>query len=76
MPSTVSAYVAFGTGIQEDVLNNLDLPSMTPLIGAACAAAVAYCVRLGCVVSLLGNAILMMFPLREACCELVLGRPR
>mmetsp|Transcript_12278 Transcript_12278/g.26484 ORF Transcript_12278/g.26484 Transcript_12278/m.26484 type:complete len:530 (+) Transcript_12278:141-1730(+) len=66
-----SAYAAFGEGLEEDVLKNLNAPAMTPLIGALQAQLVAYGVRVGYVISLLGSAAINTFPLRDTLADLL-----
>eukprot|EP00798_Chlamydomonas_sp_ICE-L_P018525 gene18525-25032_t len=61
-----ASYTVFGDGIEEDILKNLCVPSLTPLVGPVAAAAISYTVRLGYVTSLVGSSVLNMYPLRES----------
>lgn len=50
---------------QDDFLSNLTPEAMAPLIGYGAAAAFSFAVRLGYAISMMGSAVLIMFPARE-----------
>lgn len=63
--------LAFGPGLQVNVLSNMSAQSMAPLVGPAAAFAMNLLVRGGFLVSLLGSFLLFMYPLRTSAAEVV-----
>lgn len=55
----------FAARAQDDFLSNLTPEAMAPLIGYGAAAAFSFAVRLGYAISMMGSAVLIMFPTRE-----------
>ncbi|KAG2437215.1 hypothetical protein HXX76_005878 [Chlamydomonas incerta] len=67
----VSAYTAFGPNVRGNFLNNLSPAELVPLIGTTAANVVSLAIKAGYAVSLVGSAVLIMFPLRQSLLELV-----
>ncbi|KAG2441362.1 hypothetical protein HYH02_009953 [Chlamydomonas schloesseri] len=67
----LSAYTAFGPNVRGNFLNNLSPAELTPLIGATAGNVVSLAIKAGYAVSLVGSAVLIMFPLRQSLLELV-----
>lgn len=57
---SVCSYLVFGPGIEDDILTNLNVDAMAPLVGQSQALVLSYAVRLGYLVSLVGSAVLAM----------------
>jgi hypothetical protein len=70
--------LAFGSGTAVNVLSNLSLASLQPLVGATAAQLLSVLVRCGFLLSLAGSLLLYMFPLRSSCADWVLwcAQPR
>jgi hypothetical protein len=63
----------FGAGLRDDVLSNISVAAMAPLIGDLPARAAALSVRAGYLLSLLGSFLLLLFPLRHVLADVFLG---
>ncbi|KAG2495876.1 hypothetical protein HYH03_006114 [Edaphochlamys debaryana] len=68
---TFAAYTAFGSDIRGNFLNNLSVPELAPLLGATAAPFVSFGIKGGYAVSLVGSAVLIMFPLRQSLLEML-----
>mmetsp|Transcript_25582 Transcript_25582/g.64909 ORF Transcript_25582/g.64909 Transcript_25582/m.64909 type:complete len:547 (-) Transcript_25582:409-2049(-) len=68
---SVLCWMVFGPDIEDDILTNLSTAAMAPLVGHAWALAISYAVRTGYLLSIVGSAVLTMFPLRTALADLV-----
>ncbi|KAG2441363.1 hypothetical protein HYH02_009954 [Chlamydomonas schloesseri] len=67
----LSAYTAFGPNVRGNFLNNLSPAELTPLIGATAGNVASLAIKAGYAVSLVGSAVLIMFPLRQSLLELL-----
>jgi hypothetical protein len=63
----------FGPALRDDVLSNVSVAAMAPLIGDVPARAAALAVRTGYLLSLLGSFVLLLFPLRHVLADVWLG---
>jgi hypothetical protein len=61
----VCSSLVFGEALEADVLANVNSAAMAPLIGPAAAVAMAACVRVGYLLSLVGSYVLLCYPLRQ-----------
>ncbi|GLC41525.1 hypothetical protein PLESTM_001205800 [Pleodorina starrii] len=71
MVVAVAAYTAFGRDVRGNFLNNLSPVQLTPMIGATAANVVSLGIKAGYAGSLVGSAVLIMFPLRQSVLEVV-----
>eukprot|EP00878_Enallax_costatus_P003797 GHUV01004013.1.p1 GENE.GHUV01004013.1~~GHUV01004013.1.p1 ORF type:complete len:658 (+),score=172.12 GHUV01004013.1:226-2199(+) len=69
---TLCAGLVFGEALDADVLTNVNVAAMGPLIGPAAAVVMACAVRLGYLLSLIGSYVLLMYPLRQCIGDLML----
>ncbi|KAG2437216.1 hypothetical protein HXX76_005879 [Chlamydomonas incerta] len=70
----LSAYTAFGPNVRGNFLNNLSPAELAPLIGTTAANVVSLAIKAGYAVSLVGSAVLIMFPLRQSMLELLVPK--
>ncbi|KAI8475249.1 MAG: transmembrane amino acid transporter protein-domain-containing protein [Monoraphidium minutum] len=64
----------FGGTLHDDVLADISVAAMTPLLGGAAPAhAAALVVRIGYLLSLTGSFVLLLFPARQVLAEVLLG---
>ncbi len=64
----------FGANLQDDVLSNITVEAMAPLLGSdLLARAAALAVRAGYLMSLMGSFVLLLFPLRHVLADVLLG---
>jgi hypothetical protein len=61
----VCSSLVFGEALEADVLANVNSAAMAPLIGPAAAVAMAACVRVGYLLSIVGSYVLLCYPLRQ-----------
>jgi hypothetical protein len=71
----VGAAAAFGPALQVNVLSNLSIDAMAPLLGARGAAAASLAVQVGYCISLMASLLLYFHPLRTALAEIIWQRP-
>ncbi|KIY95688.1 hypothetical protein MNEG_12273 [Monoraphidium neglectum] len=71
----VGAALAFGPGLQINVLSNLSIDSMAPLLGAAPAVVASLVIQIGYVVSLMASFLLYMHPMRTNVAEMIWPPP-
>jgi amino acid permease len=71
MVLSLGSVFAFGEGLSSNVLNSMFAESMAPLIGSAAAEVATGLVRGAYLISLLGSALLYMFPLRTCLAEVL-----
>ncbi|KAI8469238.1 MAG: transmembrane amino acid transporter protein-domain-containing protein [Monoraphidium minutum] len=67
----VGASLAFGATLQVNVLSNLSIEAMAPLLGRAPATAAGLSIQFGYVISLLASFLLYMHPLRTSVAEMI-----
>lgn len=61
----VCSSLVFGEALEADVLANVNSAAMAPLIGPAAAVAMAACVHVGYLLSIVGSYVLLCYPLRQ-----------
>lgn len=69
---TLCAGLVFGDSLDADVLANVNVAAMGPLIGPAAALVMAGAVRVGYLLSLVGSYVLLCYPLRQCIGDLML----
>jgi len=71
--ASVCACIAFGPHISDDILTNLTVPSMQPIVGEATATVLAAAVKWGFLLNICGSVVLTLFPMRQALADLLTG---
>eukprot|EP00882_Tetradesmus_deserticola_P012493 GHRQ01013239.1.p1 GENE.GHRQ01013239.1~~GHRQ01013239.1.p1 ORF type:complete len:419 (-),score=149.38 GHRQ01013239.1:346-1602(-) len=69
---TICAGVVFGESLDADVLANITVAAMGPLIGSAAAVVMSFAVRVGYLLSIIGSYVLLCYPLRQCIGDLLL----
>jgi amino acid permease len=69
---TICAGLVFGDALDADVLANITVAAMGPLIGPAAAVVMSFAVRVGYLLSIIGSYVLLSYPLRQCIGDLML----
>ncbi|KAF6236268.1 transmembrane amino acid transporter protein-domain-containing protein [Scenedesmus sp. NREL 46B-D3] len=69
---TICAGLVFGDALDADVLANITVAAMGPLIGPAAAVVMSFAVRVGYLLSIIGSYVLLCYPLRQCIGDLML----
>lgn len=69
---TICAGLVFGDALDADVLANITVAAMGPLIGPAAAVLMSFAVRVGYLLSIIGSYVLLCYPLRQCIGDLML----
>lgn len=73
-PRRSCSCLVFGASLHDDVLADITVATMTPLLRyAAAARAAALAVRVGYLLSVAGSFVLLLFPLRHVIADVALG---
>jgi amino acid permease len=69
---TTCAGLVFGDALDADVLANITVAAMGPLIGPAAAVVMSFTVRVGYLLSIVGSYVLLCYPLRQCIGDMML----
>ncbi len=61
--------IVFGADLEADVLNNMNVTEMAPLVGEVAAHMISDTVRIGFAIALIGSFVLLMYPARQVITE-------